>query len=126
MNLIRNTSRHFRLRAGTAALLHSFAYGHVGHALGTRVALGAEEPERQTAGIVQGLGRPCGTGRRKANATFFDAHSTDSASQLIFGMDLTPLVADESLDIVEFVSESIRKFHGDVLARLGRRLGKAT
>jgi len=65
-------------------------------------------------------------GRRKANATFFDAHSKDSASQLIFGMDLTPLVADESLDIVEFVSESIRKFHGDVLARLGRRLGKAT
>jgi LmbE family N-acetylglucosaminyl deacetylase len=63
-------------------------------------------------------------GRRTANATFFNAHATDAASQLIFGMDLTPLVADESRDIVEFVSESIQKFHADVRTRLGRRLGK--
>jgi LmbE family N-acetylglucosaminyl deacetylase len=65
-------------------------------------------------------------GRRTANATFFAAHTTDAASQLIFGMDLTPLVADESLDIVDFVSESIRKFQADVRTRLGRRLGKAS
>jgi LmbE family N-acetylglucosaminyl deacetylase len=63
-------------------------------------------------------------GRRTANATFFDAHTTDAASQLIFGMDLTPLVADESLDIVEFVAESIQKFQADVRTRLCRRLGK--
>jgi LmbE family N-acetylglucosaminyl deacetylase len=63
-------------------------------------------------------------GRRTANATFFDAHATDAASQLIFGMDLNPLVADESRDIVEFVAESIHKFQADVRTRLGRRLGK--
>jgi LmbE family N-acetylglucosaminyl deacetylase len=63
-------------------------------------------------------------GRRTANATFFDAHASDAASQLIFGMDLTPLIVDESIDIVEFVAESIRKFQADVQARLGRRLGK--
>jgi LmbE family N-acetylglucosaminyl deacetylase len=63
-------------------------------------------------------------GRRTANATFFDAHATDVASQLIFGMDLTPLVADESLDIVEFVSKAIQNFHADVRTRLRRRLGK--
>ncbi len=63
-------------------------------------------------------------GRRTANATFFDAHATDAASQLIFGMDLTSLVADESVDIVEFVSETIQKFQVDVRTRLSRRLGK--
>ncbi|MGA0845595.1 MAG: PIG-L deacetylase family protein, partial [Luteolibacter sp.] len=31
-------------------------------------------------------------GRRSANATFFDSHATDAATQLIYGMDLTPLV----------------------------------
>jgi LmbE family N-acetylglucosaminyl deacetylase len=64
-------------------------------------------------------------GRRTANATFFDAHAKDAASQLIFGMDLTPLIVDESIDIVEFVAESIQKFQADVRARVGRRLGKA-
>jgi hypothetical protein len=63
-------------------------------------------------------------GRRTANATFFDSHATDAASQLIFGMDLTPLVADESRDIMEFAAESIQKFQADVRTRLGRRLGK--
>ena len=29
-------------------------------------------------------------GRRAANATFFESHATDTATQLIFGMDLTP------------------------------------
>jgi LmbE family N-acetylglucosaminyl deacetylase len=63
-------------------------------------------------------------GRRTANATFFAAHASDAASQLIFGMDLTPLVADESLEIVEYVSASIQKFQADVRTRLSRRLGK--
>ena len=35
-------------------------------------------------------------GRRAANATFFESHATDKANQLIFGMDLTPVVADEN------------------------------
>jgi LmbE family N-acetylglucosaminyl deacetylase len=64
-------------------------------------------------------------GRRAANATFFDSHSTDQATQLIFGMDLTPLVADETLDIAEFTSALILRFQQDVAEKLKARLGKA-
>ncbi|MEO5714363.1 MAG: PIG-L family deacetylase [Luteolibacter sp.] len=63
-------------------------------------------------------------GRRAANATFFDSHSTDAATQLIFGMDLTPLVADDTLDIVEFVCGFIDQFKNDVREKLGKKLGQ--
>ena len=62
-------------------------------------------------------------GRRAANATFFDSHATDTATQVIFGMDLTPLVTDESKGIVRFVNEHLDRFAADVKARLRRRLG---
>jgi hypothetical protein len=39
-------------------------------------------------------------------------------------MDLTPLVADESRDIVEFVAGHIENFSADVKYRLSKRLGK--
>ncbi len=63
-------------------------------------------------------------GRRAANATFFASNATDNSSQLIFGMDLTRLVADESRDIVEFVASHIQDFSVDVKHRLSKRLGK--
>ena len=61
-------------------------------------------------------------GRRAANATFFNSHATDAASQLIFGMDLTPLVTDEKKDIAEFVAAHVEKFAADVKMKLNRRL----
>lgn len=64
-------------------------------------------------------------GRRAANATFFDSHSTDAATQVIFGMDLTPLVKDTSLDIVTYVSSFIDSFREDVRGKLSARLGQA-
>jgi LmbE family N-acetylglucosaminyl deacetylase len=64
-------------------------------------------------------------GRRSANATFFESHATDKANQLIFGMDLTPLVADESIDIVRYVSDLIDKTKADVRTKLAKRLGQA-
>ncbi len=64
-------------------------------------------------------------GRRSANATFFDAHATDAATQLVFGMDLTPLVADDSTDIVDYASSFIEQFREDVKTKLARRLGSA-
>lgn len=64
-------------------------------------------------------------GRRSANATFFDSHATDAATQLIFGMDLTPLVADETKDIAAYVTGFIEKFQDDVKAKLNKRLGRA-
>ena len=63
-------------------------------------------------------------GRRAANATFFESHATDRANQLIFGMDLTPVVADESKDIVDFVGGYIDRFNADVKKKLSQRLGK--
>jgi len=47
-----------------------------------------------------------------------------AANQLIFGMDLTPLVADDTKDVVEFVGGFIERFNADVKMKLARRLGK--
>jgi len=63
-------------------------------------------------------------GRRAANATFFESHATDQTNQLIFGMDLTPLVADEHTDIVQFVTGHIQRFENDVRNKLSQRLGR--
>lgn len=63
-------------------------------------------------------------GRRSANATFFDSHATDASSQLIFGMDLTPLVENDTADIIGYVCDHIAKFENDVRSKLARRLGR--
>lgn len=62
-------------------------------------------------------------GRRSANATFFESHATDQATQFIFGMDLTPLVLDEARDIVDYVVAFIKALESDVRKRLSSRLG---
>jgi len=63
-------------------------------------------------------------GRRASNATFFESHATDRSNQLVFGMDLTPVVVDGTKDIVDFVSGFIDRFNADVKAKLCRRIGK--
>ncbi len=62
-------------------------------------------------------------GRRAANATFFNSHATDASTQLIFGLDLTPLVLDESKDINLYICDLIEQFHRDVRQKLNQRLG---
>ena len=62
-------------------------------------------------------------GRRAANATFYDSHSTDSATQVIFGIDLTPLILDDSTDIVDYIGKFIQRFNTDVSNKLNKRLG---
>lgn len=59
-------------------------------------------------------------GRRRANATYHATHGTDIATALIFGMDMTPLIHDPSLDIFEYVNRFIQRFAADVADRLGR------
>jgi LmbE family N-acetylglucosaminyl deacetylase len=61
-------------------------------------------------------------GRRAANATFFNSHATDASTQLIFGLDLTPLVADDSTEIADFVCDLIGQFNADVRQKLNQRL----
>ena len=63
-------------------------------------------------------------GRRSANATFFSSHTTDAATQLIFGMDLTPLIADATLDIADYALGFIDEFRADVKGKISQRLGK--
>ena len=61
-------------------------------------------------------------GRRRANATFFESHATDDTELVWFGMDLTPLAADPSLDMAEYVMRFVRRFADDVEANLRQRL----
>jgi LmbE family N-acetylglucosaminyl deacetylase len=63
-------------------------------------------------------------GRRAANATFFESHATDRTSQLVFGLDLTPLVTDPTQDIVDYVCSFIDAFKDDVRRKVGQRLGR--
>jgi len=53
-------------------------------------------------------------GRRLANATFSNAHQVDQSDQVVNGMDLTPLIEDDSLDMVEFILAAIDRFKKDV------------
>ncbi|MES2981760.1 MAG: PIG-L family deacetylase [Verrucomicrobiota bacterium] len=62
-------------------------------------------------------------GRRAANATFFDSHSTDAATQVIFGIDLTPLIADPTTDIADFICSLIERFQNDVRQKITQKLG---
>ena len=64
-------------------------------------------------------------GRRAANATFFNSHATDASTQLVFGMDLTPLVTEDTLDITGYVCDFIDRFQQDVRLKLEQRTGKA-
>ncbi len=64
-------------------------------------------------------------GRRLANATFFQSHTTDQANSLVFAMDLTALVREPESDILTFVTHRIRSFEKDVRERL-ERLGRKT
>jgi hypothetical protein len=54
-----------------------------------------------------------------ANATFFASHDTDDAGEAVYAMDLTPLVADPSLSVVDFVLAAIARFKKDVSATIG-------
>ena len=64
------------------------------------------------------------TGRRRANATFFESHGVDQAAQLTFAMDLTPLIRDPNLDIIGYTLGFIDRFRTEVAEKLQARLGK--
>jgi LmbE family N-acetylglucosaminyl deacetylase len=57
-------------------------------------------------------------GRRRANATYFQSHETDAFEQLWFAMDLTPLVRDDRLDVLDFVLGHVDNFRRDVADRI--------
>ena len=61
-------------------------------------------------------------GRRRANATYFESHGVDVTTGLSFGMDMTPLIQDTSLDPCVYAESLINSFAQDVRDRL-RRVG---
>jgi len=61
-------------------------------------------------------------GRRTANATFSNAHSSDQESAMQWAMDLTPLVHDDNLDPVAYTVGFIDRLKADVTSRLRKFL----
>lgn len=59
-------------------------------------------------------------GRRKAHATYFESHATDRQENLIFGMDLTPLVTDDALEPGALLERLLGNFRDEVADRVGR------
>jgi LmbE family N-acetylglucosaminyl deacetylase len=57
-------------------------------------------------------------GRRRAHATYFQSHAADQAQALTFGMDLTPLILDDSLDPWALLAGHLRKFEADMKGRI--------
>ncbi len=58
------------------------------------------------------------SGRRLANATYSASHSVDQSDALSYAIDLTPLIEDDSLSIVEYIRDYIRNFEEDVINKL--------
>ncbi len=61
-------------------------------------------------------------GRRRANATMLESHAVDQAEALTWALDLTPLVADASLSVVEYTHRFLERLKQDVADRV-RRMG---
>jgi len=59
-------------------------------------------------------------GRWRSNATYFASHGTDTATAMIFAMDLSPLIQDESIKPADHVKRYLDRFTADVAARLGK------
>jgi LmbE family N-acetylglucosaminyl deacetylase len=60
------------------------------------------------------------SGRLRANATFHDSHHVDTTTSLCLAMDLSPLVADPSLDPARFAQGLVDRFAADVRDRIAR------
>ena len=57
-------------------------------------------------------------GRRRAHATYFASHATDTAQALTFGMDMTPLITDHALTPAALFQRYLQGFADEVQARL--------
>ena len=58
------------------------------------------------------------TGRRRANATYFTPNSVDEVDALTWAIDLTPLIRDDSISIVDYTLSFIDRFKIDVESRI--------
>ena len=63
------------------------------------------------------------TGRRLAHATFLDSHEVDSAGELIYGMDLSPLIEDTAMSLDSYVARHISRMKDETSDRIARMGG---
>lgn len=61
-------------------------------------------------------------GRRLSNATYASSHTVDESNAVIYAMDLTPLILDDNLDILTYVTSYIDRFKKDVSEKLKKVL----
>lgn len=61
-------------------------------------------------------------GNRQSNATFLSAYNVDLYSSVIYGMDLTPLIKDENMDIAEYIKGYIERFCQDVTEKINKMI----
>ena len=59
-------------------------------------------------------------GRRRANATYFESHGVDNSEGLSYGMDMTALMNDVSIDPAKFIGDFMQRFKDDVNQRIIR------
>jgi LmbE family N-acetylglucosaminyl deacetylase len=62
-------------------------------------------------------------GRRAANATFHTSHATDALTAVTWAMDLTPLIADETLSVKDFTLAHLDRLRAEVAARISAFTG---
>ncbi|NCC50659.1 MAG: PIG-L family deacetylase [Spartobacteria bacterium] len=63
-------------------------------------------------------------GRRRANATYFEAYSVDTSDELLFAIDLSPLAHNDDLSLTEYTATLMSHFTNDVITRLKRHTGE--
>lgn len=63
-------------------------------------------------------------GRRRAHATYSESHATDKAENLIYGMDLTPLIEDDKLEPSALYERYLGAFQAEVQSRLSKLGGR--
>lgn len=59
-------------------------------------------------------------GRRTANATYFESHGTDNAESMMYAIDMSPLIEDDTLSFSDFINNYIDNFKNDVNDRINR------
>lgn len=59
-------------------------------------------------------------GRRRANATYFASHGVDASQGLNFGLDLTPLIKDDSINPLQYLNGYIDRFAAEVRDRVSK------
>lgn len=57
-------------------------------------------------------------GRRLANATFAESHSVDETDSVIYGMDLTPLIIENDIEIIEYIQGYLSRLSDNIISKI--------